>query len=78
MSRGSVNPWSTSVTRITLKVRKRIRFRRGKGLPSASTSGSESAAAKAMTPRIPVHPVTKIQLAGGTLSFWPKSRLRMK
>jgi len=56
---GSVNPCSTSVTRITLNVRNMIRLRCGNALPSASTSGREIAAASATTPRIPVQPRRK-------------------
>ena len=48
------------MTRITQKVRKMIRLRCGNGVPSARVSGSDSAAARAMTPRMPVQPTTKI------------------
>ena len=69
ITQGSVNPWSTSVTKITQNVRKTIRFFGANGLPSANTSGNDSAAASAMTPRIPVHPTTKVARAVGVFSF---------
>ena len=53
MTSGSVRPWPTSVTRITEKVRKRIRSRPGNGVPASVLSGSASAAASETAPRIP-------------------------
>ena len=65
ISGGSVRPWPTSVTRMMLKVRKRMRLRWAKGLPSLRVSGRLKAAARARTPRMPDQPRTKMDLAAG-------------
>ena len=75
---GRLSPCPTRVTRMTQKVRKTIKFRCVKGLPSDSTCGSDSAAASEITPRMPVQPITRSVRAGGVSSFWPSSRRRMK
>jgi len=63
-SSGSVSPCATSVARITEKVMNTIKFRWGKGTPPGRLCGSASAAASAITPRIPVQPTTTSCRAG--------------
>ncbi len=62
---GRVSPCRTRVAKITQKVRKIMKFRCGKGAPFSSTVGSEMAAARASTPRIPVQATIKICLPVG-------------
>src|SRR5678815_1525073 len=54
---GSVSPWKTNVTRITINVMNRIRLRYGKASPLIN-NGIDSAIARDTTPRIPAHPKT--------------------
>ena len=53
MTKGRVSPCPTSVTRMTEKVRKRIRSRPGNDAPASVSSGSASAAASDSAPRMP-------------------------
>jgi hypothetical protein len=67
-----------TVIRMTQKVRKMSRLRSGNGLPSARTSGKASAAANAITPRMPAHPTMKIARADGYCDCWRKMWRRIQ
>ena len=56
---GRESPWTTSVARITQKVRKIMRSRPGNGAPDAVWKGRARAAASEITPRIPVQAMTE-------------------
>ena len=71
MSGANVSPCTTSVTRMTQKVRKTMTFL------WAMTAGSERAAASAITPRIPVHPTMKIARGDGSGSSCLRNRTRI-
>ena len=69
-----------SVTRITANVMNTMRSRPGNGSPALVASGSESATASEMTPRMPAQPITNstgvAALAVGTVSPSTASTLR--
>lgn len=54
IKKGKLRPCAASVTRIMQKVRRISKSRWGKASPLSRVCGSDMAAAKAMTPRIPV------------------------
>ena len=72
---GRESPCTTSVARITAKVRKRIRSRPGNGVPPSTVRGSERAAASEITPRIPVQDMTVTARGDGKGSGQRKERL---
>src|SRR5581483_520359 len=57
---GSVRPWPTSVTTMTVKVITRTASRAGTGDPLGRVAGTASAAASETTPRMPAHDRTTI------------------